>query len=123
MIGRTYLELKLFKNPLNNNKATRNVKDFLIKKFTSHFNLMLLNTTNLSNSFHGQSSSKNTIFPVLKSWTKLVLNGLRNTIMGIYFLTLRYTEWAKYQILCTADAKNERSFTLTILYSIASCQK
>ena len=96
MIGRAYLEMKLFKNPLNNNKATRNVKDFLIKKFTSHFNLMVLNTTNLSNPLHGQSSLKNTIFPVLQSWTKLVLNSLRNAVMGIHFLTLRYIEWAKY---------------------------
>ena len=42
-----------------NNKVTRKVKDFqnsLIKKFTSPFNLIVLNTTNLSNSFCGQTS-------------------------------------------------------------------
>ena len=42
-----------------NNKIARKVKDFqnsLIKKFISPFNLIVLTTTNLSNSFHGQTS-------------------------------------------------------------------
>ena len=41
-----------------NNKVTRKVKDSqnsLIKKFTSPFNLIVLNTTNLLNPFHGQT--------------------------------------------------------------------
>ena len=54
MIGNTNLEPKLFKKSLlklfcYNNKVTRKVKDFknsLIKKFTSPFNLKVLNTTN-----------------------------------------------------------------------------
>ena len=44
-----------------NNKVTRKVKDFqnsLIKKFTSPFNLIVLPTTNLSNLFYGQTSSR-----------------------------------------------------------------
>ena len=44
-----------------NNKVTRKVKDFqnsLIKKFASPFNLIVLTTTNLSNLFYGQTSSR-----------------------------------------------------------------
>ena len=51
-----------------NNKVTRKVKtskNSLIKKFALPFNLIVPNTTNLSNSFHGQTSSRNTIFSVL----------------------------------------------------------
>ena len=42
-----------------NNKVTRKVKDFEnspIKKFTSPFNLIVVTTTNFSNSFHVQTS-------------------------------------------------------------------
>ena len=58
MIGSTYFELKLLKNPfktfsVNNNRGTRKVKDFLTKKFTLPINPIVLNTTNLSNSCHG----------------------------------------------------------------------
>ena len=44
-----------------NNKVTRKVKDFqnsLIKKFAPPFNLIVLTTTNLSNLFYGQTSSR-----------------------------------------------------------------
>ena len=44
-----------------NNKVTRKVKDFqnsLIKKFASPFTLIVLTTTNLSNLFYGQTSSR-----------------------------------------------------------------
>ena len=37
-----------------NNKVTRKIKDF--KKFTAALNLIVLNTTNLSNSFHAKIS-------------------------------------------------------------------
>ena len=42
-----------------NTEVTRKVKDFqnyLLKKFISPFNLIVLTTPNLSNSFHGQTS-------------------------------------------------------------------
>ena len=42
-----------------NNKVTGKAKDFqnsLRKKFPSPFNLVVLATTNFSNSFHGQTS-------------------------------------------------------------------
>ena len=48
-----------------------------MKKFTSSFNLIVLNTTNFSNPFHGQTSLKDTLFSVLKSGAKLLLIGLR----------------------------------------------
>ena len=57
------------------NKITRKVKDSLIKTFTAAFNLIVLNTTNLSNSFLCQTSLKGTIFSVLMSRVKLFLTG------------------------------------------------
>ena len=51
-------------------------KGFLIKKFTSPFNLIVLNNTKkFSNLFHVQTSLKKTIFPV------------KNTLVDIYFLS------------------------------------
>ena len=62
-----------------NNKVTREVKDFqkLSNKeiYLSALNIIVLNTTNLSNSFHGQTSLKDTIFSVLISGVKLFLIG------------------------------------------------
>ena len=58
-------------------------KNYLIKKFTSSFNLIILNATNLSNSFHGQIFLKNTIFVILKSEVELSLIGLRNALVNI----------------------------------------
>ena len=87
----------LLKTFYYNNKGNGKVKDFKDlsnKKFTSSFNLLILNTTNLSNSFHGTTSLKDTIFPVLKSGVKLLLIGLRNAQMDIYFLTPQYIESA-----------------------------
>ena len=76
-----------------NNKVTREVKDYqnsLIKKFTWFFNLIVLNTTNFSNSFHSQTSLKDTIFTVLISGVKLFLIGLRNALMDSYILSIWY---------------------------------
>ena len=64
---------------------------------------MVLNTTNLSNPFHGQTPLKDTIFSVLKSGAKLLLIGLRNALMDIYFLTPQHIEWATHQIFCVPD--------------------
>ena len=61
-------------------------------------NLIVLNTTNLLNSFHGKTSLKDTIFSALKFGVKILLSGLRNVLMDIYFLTLQYIEWAMHQI-------------------------
>ena len=80
----TYLKLKLLKRKIPFKvlypcKGTKKVKDLqksLIKKFTSPFDLIVLNNTkNLSNSFHGQTSLKDTIFSVKKA------------LMNIYFLS------------------------------------
>ena len=54
------------------------VKDFQKlsnKEFTSAFNLIVLNTTNISNSFHDQTSLKDTTFLVLITGVKLFLIG------------------------------------------------
>ena len=84
MIRNTYLKLKLIKRKipfkvLYTYKGTRKVKDLqksLIKKFTSPFDIIVLNNTkSLSNSFHGQTSLKDTIFSVKKA------------LMDIYFLS------------------------------------
>ena len=51
-----------------NNKGTRKVKDFQKvsnKEIYLSLYLIVLNTTNLSNSFHGQTSLKDIIFSVL----------------------------------------------------------
>ena len=63
-----------------------------MKRFTSSFNLKALNTKNILNSFHGQTSSKDTIFLVLKSGVKLLLIGSTNALMDIYFLNLQYID-------------------------------
>ena len=68
------------------NQNTRKVKNFqnvLIKKFSFLLNLIVLNTTKISNSFHGQTSLKDTIFSVLKSRVRLSLIVLRNAVMDI----------------------------------------
>ena len=46
--------------------------------------LIVLNKTNLSNSFHGQTFLKDTIFSALKSGVKLLPIGLRNAVMDIF---------------------------------------
>ena len=85
MIGSTYLKPKLLKRKilckaLYLYEGTRKAKGFqkLSNKenyFTLQSNIIVLNnTTNLSNSFHDQTSLKDTIFPVKKS------------LMDIYFL-------------------------------------
>ena len=86
MNGNIYLKLKLLKRKmpfqaLYPYKGTRNVKDFqkLSNKeiyFTLQSNIIVLNKTiNLSNSFHGQASLKDTIFSAKKA------------LMNIYFLS------------------------------------
>ena len=80
MIGNTYLGLKLFKNLFQKFSTTtkftmkvKTSKNALINIFTTAFNLIVLNTTNLSNSYHGQNSLKDTIFSVLIFGVKLFL--------------------------------------------------
>ena len=61
---------------------------------------MVRNTVNLSSSFHSQDFLKNNIFSVFKPEVKLLLIGLKNALMNMYFLTLQYIEWATHQIFC-----------------------
>ena len=86
IIGNTQLKLKLFKRKISFKalypyKGTRKVMGFqkLSNKeiyFTLQSNIIVkINTTNLSDSFHGQTSLKNTIFSVKK------------TLMDMYFLS------------------------------------
>ena len=86
MNGNIYLKLKLLKRripfkALYPYKGTRNVKDFqkLSNKeiyFTLQSNIIgLNNTTDLSNSFHSQTSLRDTIFSVKKA------------LMNIYFMS------------------------------------
>ena len=64
------------------NKVTRKVKDFQ--------KLIVLHTTNLSNSFHDQTSLRDTILSVLISGVKLLLIGLRNALMDNYIFSILY---------------------------------
>ena len=94
MILSKYLELKpryRLKTFYSNNRGTKKVKDFQklcnkIKWFTASFTLLVLNTTKFSNSFHGQSSLRDTIFSELKSGVKL-LCWFGNALIDVYFLT------------------------------------
>ena len=100
MIGSTHLELKLFKKQIKKLTMTtikalrtqHTSKNFLIKKFTLPLNLIVLNTANLSNSFHDQTFLKGTIFSALKSRVNVSLTDLRICLKDIYFLTLQYIE-------------------------------
>ena len=65
-------------------------KNPLIKKFTSPFSLIVLNTTKLSNSFHDQTFLRNTIFSFLIWRVNLSLNGLRNALMDNYIFSIQY---------------------------------
>ena len=60
-------EKSLLKTFYNNSKVNRKVnsENSLIKEFTSRSNLTVLNTTKISNSFHGQTSLKDTM---LSAW-------------------------------------------------------
>ena len=134
MIGNTYLKLKLLKwktpfKALYLSKGTRKVKDFqttsTINKFTSPFNLIVLNNiTNLSNSFHWlnflegrhilrQESFDGYIFSV---WYKLIQFSL-----PLNPAIHRMGNAAK--ILCPSpDVENKKSLN-PILYFIASSPK
>ena len=50
----------------------------------------MLNTTDLSISFHGQTSLKDTIFSVLVSGVKLFVVGWRNGLMDSYIFSIWY---------------------------------
>ena len=64
-----HLQLKLLKRKiLFKARKVKNSKNSQIKKFTSSFNLIVLNNAkSLSNSFHGQTSWKDTISSVKKA--------------------------------------------------------
>ena len=101
-----YSQKSLLKTFCYNNRDTRQkyLQKTLIKKITSSFNLIILNTTNLSNSFQEQTSWKDTLFSFLKSVIKLLMIGLRNALMDIiYFLTPQNKEWKTYQIIWVQD--------------------
>ena len=84
MIGNTYIEPKSQKSFLKifcyNNEVTRKVKPF---------NLMVLNTANLSNSFYGKTFLKGTVFSVLIYGVKHFLIGLRNALMDDCIFSIR----------------------------------
>ena len=66
-----------------NNNVTKKVRLPKLSNKEIYFSLLsniISNTTkyNLSNSFHGQTSLRNTIFSLLVSGVKLLLIGLRN---------------------------------------------
>ena len=81
-----------------NNKVTWNVKvsqKFSKRNFLHPSIKIVLNSTKskwykynkfISNSFHGQTSLRNTIFSVLISGVKPLLIGLRNALMDSYIL-------------------------------------
>ena len=74
-----------------NSKVTRKVKDFkklsnkeIFLSLQSAICLIVLNTTNLSNSFHVQTSLKDTMFSVLISGIKFFQIGHGNALMDSY---------------------------------------
>ena len=104
LLGTETSQKSILKTFYYNNKGLRKVKTLknsLIKKFTFPFNLLVLNITNLSNSFHGQTSLKDAIFLFLKSGVKILLIGLKNALVVIYFRNLKYIECTTDQIVCT----------------------
>lgn len=89
MIGSTYLELKFPKNPFERLKVKSIWKISNKEIIYSPFNLIILDTTNYSNSLHGQTFLKDTIFSVLRTGLKHLI-GLRNVLMDIYFLSMNF---------------------------------
>lgn len=85
MIRTTYLE-NLTKNlvfTITTTKELGKLKTTTIsqmKKFTSPFSLTVLNTRNLSNVFHCQTSLKEIIFSFLKYGVKLLVISLGNAL-------------------------------------------
>ena len=90
----------------------------------------MVNTTNLSNSFHGQNSLKDIIFLVLISGVKFVLSGLRNALINSYIFSSWYKfihfflpsnpemEWTTHQIFCIWDVKSKKSLNLILYINI-----
>ena len=77
--------IKLYKNKMD----TKVIKSYQssLERSTSPCNLIVLNSTKLSKSFHGQTTLSNIIFSVLISAVKLLLIGLRMLWwIAIYFL-------------------------------------
>ena len=98
MTESTYLEFKLLKSPflsfsIKTKKSNRKVKDFqkLSNKEIYFTVLIVLNTSNLSISIHGQTSLKDTI-----------------ALMDTYFLIMQYIEWETHQIFCVTKKKKCR---------------
>ena len=103
IIKSTYLKQKLQKNPFKNFfiaiiKALGKYKNCQIKKSTSYRNLIVLNTRNLSSWFHGQTSLKVITLLILIPGVKLLLIGLRNALIDMYFLTLQYMKWEGHKV-------------------------
>ena len=96
---------------------------------------MVLNTTNLSNSFYGKTSLKDTVFSVLIYGVKHFLIGLRNALMDSCLFSIRNKlihfslplnpaiHWMGIppNILCPRCRKQEESHP--ILYFIVSFSK
>ena len=99
---KSFLKTLYYENKRTRLGKWKTSKISITNKFASLFNLIVLNTKNVSNSFHSQTSLKDTIFSVLKFGVNLLLIGLGNTQMNIYFLTLQYIEWATHQIFCVS---------------------
>ena len=81
MIGDTYLGLKLLRKPFKIFSTTT------IKSLYFSLNTTVINTTNFSNSLHGQTFLKDTIFSVLISPVTLLV---RNALMSSYIFSTWY---------------------------------
>ena len=100
-------------------------KNSLIKEFTSPFNLIVLNNaTNLSNTFHGQTSLKNTVFSVKKSFDGYIFPVWYKLIHFSFPLnTAVHRTGNAAKILCPSlDVENNKSLN-PILYFVASSPK
>lgn len=110
----------------NSNKVTRMVKHFQKRsneKFTSPFNLIVLNTNSHSYWFHSQTFWKDTISSVVKPGVKLKLIGLKNFMIDIYFSILQYIKRATHQVFSFSDVKNEKGLTRFVRVTLSKYGK
>ena len=80
----------LLKISCYNSKVVRKVQDSQKLPNKQIYFTLQSNTTNLSNSFHGQTSLRNTIFSLQISGVKLLLIGLRNALIDSYIFFILY---------------------------------
>ena len=95
-----------------NKKDTSKVKDF--QKFSNKKICLILQSNKHQEPFKFILGSNfleghHILSPEIQ--VKVLLIGLTNSLMDIYFLTTQYIEWATNQIFWVPNVKNEKSIT------------